>query len=149
MGKDRLAAQSLERALARGVRFNVNDLAWIYAASADAEVRNPARAVELAKTAVGTKPNEGVFWNTLGVAYHAAGAPNDALAALEKSMALRDGGDAFDWFFVAMSKHKLEQGDARQWFDKAVAWMDEHKPDDPELRRFRAEAAKVLGLEAK
>jgi hypothetical protein len=64
-------------------------------------------------------------------------------------MALCDGGDAFDWFFVAMSKHKLEQGDARQWFDKAVAWMDEHKPDDPELRRFRAEAAKVLGLEAK
>ena len=35
---------------------------------------------------------------------------------------------------------------AREWFDKAVAWTDKHQPDDPELKRFRAEAEEVLGL---
>jgi hypothetical protein len=64
-------------------------------------------------------------------------------------MRLRAGGDAYDWFFVAMAKHKLEQDDAREWHDKAVAWMEEHKPDDEELKRFRAETERLLGIVAK
>ena len=30
-------------------------------------------------------------------------------------------------------------------YDRAVAWMEKHKPDDPELRKFRAEATALLG----
>jgi hypothetical protein len=30
--------------------------------------------------------------------------------------------------------------EARKWFDRAVAWTQEHAPDDEELKRFRAEA---------
>ena len=62
-------------------------------------------------------------------------------------MELKSGGDAFDWFFVAMAKHKLGQKDARKWYDKAVAWMAKNRPDDQELKRFRAEAKDVLGIE--
>jgi hypothetical protein len=29
---------------------------------------------------------------------------------------------------------------------KAVAWMEKHKPDDEELKRFRAEAEELLGI---
>ncbi|MHC4164055.1 MAG: hypothetical protein ACYSUM_18170 [Planctomycetota bacterium] len=47
---------------------------------------------------------------------------------------------------LAMEKHKLGQKDAREWYDKAVAWMDKHKPDDQELKRVRAEAEEVLGI---
>ena len=50
-------------------------------------------------------------------------------------MKQRKGGDAFDWFFVAMAKHKLRQKDAREWYDKAVVWMDKHRADDKELKR--------------
>jgi hypothetical protein len=39
-----------------------------------------------------------------------------------------------------------EKDRAREWFGKAVAWMDRHKPTDEELRNFRAEAAALLGL---
>ena len=31
-------------------------------------------------------------------------------------------------------------------YDRAVAWTDKKKPNDPELRQFRAEAAALLGL---
>ena len=33
---------------------------------------------------------------------------------------------------------------ARMWFDRAVEWMDRHKPLNDELRRFRAEAETTL-----
>jgi hypothetical protein len=35
---------------------------------------------------------------------------------------------------------------ARRWYHKGVAWMDRHAPRDPALRRYRAEAAGVLGV---
>ena len=38
---------------------------------------------------------------------------------------------------------------ARQWYDKAVSWMDKNKPQDDELRRFRAEAEALLGIPEK
>jgi hypothetical protein len=30
-------------------------------------------------------------------------------------------------------------------YDRAVAWTEKNKPNDPELRRFRSEAAALLG----
>ena len=62
-------------------------------------------------------------------------------------MELGDGGGVFDWFFLAMAHWKLgNQEEARRWYDKAVEWTDEHGPGDEELRRFRAEAAELLGV---
>jgi hypothetical protein len=72
---------------------------------------------------------------------------NDAITALEKSMSLRNGGMSLDWFFVAMACWQLERRDeARQWYDRAIGWMEKYDPKHHELRRFRAEAAAVLGL---
>ncbi len=48
------------------------------------------------------------------------------MAALERSMQLRQGGDAFDWFILAMVHHHLNQPDeARKWLDKAVQWIEQ------------------------
>ena len=64
-----------------------------------------------------------------------------AIAALEKSMELRKGGDSNDWFFLAMAHWQLGEKDkAREWYDRAVQWMDKNQPKNEELRRFRAEA---------
>ncbi|MHC4578191.1 MAG: protein kinase domain-containing protein [Planctomycetota bacterium] len=125
----------------------LNRVAWILATSENAEVRNAKRAVEFAETATDLAPQEGAFWNTLGAALCRAEEWPDAWRALEKSMDLTAGGSAFDWFFVAIAKHNLDHKDARDWYDKAVAWMEKHKPDDEELKRFRAEAEEVLGIE--
>ncbi len=67
--------------------------------------------------------------------------------ALEKSMELRDGGDAFDWFFAAMAHwHLGNKPLARSWYDKAVTWMEKNQPKDEELIRFRAETAALLDV---
>ena len=50
-------------------------------------------------------------------------------------------------FFLAEVHWRLDQKDlARRWYDKAVEWMDKNRPDDEDLRRYRAEAAEVLGI---
>ena len=60
------------------------------------------------------------------------------------------GGGAHDLFFLAMTY--WQQGnkqEARTFYDRAVAWTDKNKPNDPELRRFRAEAAALLSQAGK
>ncbi|HUE74171.1 MAG TPA: protein kinase [Pirellulaceae bacterium] len=127
-----------------------NNLAWLLATTPEAKRRDPAQAVALAQKAVELDPKNAAYPNTLGVAQYRAGDWKAAIAALEKSLELRKGGDSFDWFFLAMAHWQLGEKDkAREWYDKAVQWMDKHQPNDEELRRFRAEAAELLGVKDK
>jgi tetratricopeptide (TPR) repeat protein len=113
--------------------------------------------VELARAAVTRRSREGTFWNTLGVAHYRAGDWKAAIAAFDKSINLQAGGDAFDWFFLAMAHCKLgNRGEARKRYDQAVEWLEKNGPmltTNPqwadELRRFRAEAEETLGLKKK
>jgi tetratricopeptide (TPR) repeat protein len=121
-----------------------NSLAWFLATSSEPRFRNPALALELAKKAVTVRPRIGEYRNTLGVAHYRNGDYRAAIAELEESMKMRSGGDSFDWFFLAMAHWRLGDHDkARKWFDQAVQWMANRKPND-ELRRFRTEAETLL-----
>jgi len=122
--------------------------AWFLATSPLVDLREPARAVELARKTVELTPADRAHWNTLAVALYRAGELEQALDAFGRSGELGNGGDAYDWFFVAIAKHKLKQGGAKKTYERAVAWMDKNKPDDEELKRFRAEAEEVLGIKA-
>jgi serine/threonine protein kinase/tetratricopeptide (TPR) repeat protein len=147
---DRALADFAKAIELQGPQANPNDLAWLLATCPDPKFRNAARAVELMKKAVETYPTTGTFWNTLGVAHYHAGDWNAAQTALHKSMELSKGGNSVDWFFLAMTH--WQQGDrdeARKWYDQAVAWMDQNQPENDELRRFRAEAEGLLGLDKK
>jgi eukaryotic-like serine/threonine-protein kinase len=127
-----------------------NELAWLLATCPDVKSRDPGRAVASARKAVELGPEKGAFWNTLGVAAYRAGDWAEARTALAKSMALGRGGDAFDWFFLAMAHwQRGEREEARKWYQQAVAWAEKHRPRDEELRRFRGEAAELLGMKAK
>jgi len=126
-----------------------NNLAWLLATCPDPKFRDASRTVELAKKAVELAPNEVYLWNTLGAAHYRAGDWLAAKTALEKSMELRSGGDSFDWFFLAMVYWQLDnQQEARNWRDKAVAWMDSNANDNEELRRFRTEAEQLFEKES-
>lgn len=120
-----------------------NHVAWMRAMSPDSGPRETA--VALARRATELAPDRQTYWNTYGVALYRAGQWGEALRILERSVAL--GGDACDWFFVAMAKQRLGKDDARAAYDKAVALMERHEPDDEELKRFRAEAKELLGIE--
>jgi eukaryotic-like serine/threonine-protein kinase len=122
-----------------------NALAWLLANRPDARPHDPARAVSLAKQAVALAPADGTYWSTLGVAEYRAGNAKAAAAALEESMRLRPGGDAYDWLFLAMVRRRLgDTADARRWYDRAVTWIETNAPHDRELLRFRTEAARLL-----
>jgi tetratricopeptide (TPR) repeat protein len=124
-----------------------NNLAWLLATCPDAALRNPRRAVELASKAVELERAQGMYRNTLGVAHYRAGDWTSAVEALNKSIELREGGDAFDWFFLAMAEwQRGNKDDAGKWYDKAATWRAEKARDNEELGRFEAEAREVLGL---
>jgi hypothetical protein len=124
-----------------------NNLAWLLATCPETAVRDPKAAVENAMIATELEPNQGTFWNTLGVAYYRDGKLDDADRALRRSMELRSQGDSFDWFFLAIVEFKKGHRDeARDWYDKAVSSYQKAAPFDRELHRFHAEAARELGL---
>jgi len=125
-------------------------MAWFLATCPEPKFRNVPRAVELAKKAVRLAPSEYRMRSTLGVCLYRAGDWKAAVTALEKSTQLSQGGDSFDWFFLAMAQGQLgEKAEARKWFDQAVEWMEKNEPRNEELRRFRAEATELLGVNDK
>jgi tetratricopeptide (TPR) repeat protein len=132
------------------LRKALKDLAWALATDPVPARRDPRRAVSVAREAVEMSPQEGDYHNTLGVALYRAERWKEAVATLEKSMELRKGGDSNDWFFLAMAHWKLGKKEkAREWYDRAVQWMDKNQRKNEQVRRFRAEAADLLGLTEK
>jgi tetratricopeptide (TPR) repeat protein len=121
---------------------DLNDLAWLLATASKDTVDDPVQAAVWAATAVEHAPEDATYWNTLGVAYYGAGKWQDAIAALENAVKLGSGGTSFDHFYLALAQ--IQCGDtqaARSWYDRAVAWMDAHKPRHAALLRLRGETA--------
>jgi serine/threonine protein kinase len=149
LGQHALAEQAYRQALKLDPdNAEVQDrLARLLATCPAPRLRDARQAVDLAKKAVARAPRNGAFWNTLGIAQYRAQEWRAAVASLEKSMQLRKGGDASDWFFLAMAHWRSGAKDkAREWYDRAVRWVEKNRPKDEELGRFRAEAAALLGL---
>jgi serine/threonine protein kinase/Flp pilus assembly protein TadD len=125
----------------------LGQLAWFLTTCPDAAFRDPPRAVELAQKAVARTPASAAAWNLLGLASHRAGDAKAALAALERAVELRKGGNGYDLFGLALAHGQLgNQEQARRWYDQAVQWMDQKKAQATPLRRLRAEAAALLGI---
>src|SRR5262249_16722592 len=102
---------------------------------------------EWASKATVRSPLSPQAWNTLGIAHYRLGEYESAIAALERAMKLRPSEHASDQFFLAMAYWRNhDERQARQWYEKAVTWMDKNGLQDPELLRYRAEAAEVLGV---
>jgi serine/threonine protein kinase/Flp pilus assembly protein TadD len=126
---------------------SLNEAAWILAAGGDLGLRHPAESLKLARRATELKPGEGTYWNTLGVAHYRAGNWKEAVTALERSQALRKGGDSFDWFFLAMAHWQLgEKEPAHTDYLRGVQWLEKNQPKNEELRRLRTEAGKLLEI---
>jgi serine/threonine protein kinase/Flp pilus assembly protein TadD len=123
-----------------------NDLAWLLATCPQAEFRNPAEAVVLARQAVQMSPTCGPLWNTLGVAQYRAGQWKAAVGSLRESMRLRGGGDSSDWLFLAMAYWQLgDKVQAHEWCDRARQDVQKDPLCEP-LARYRDEAEALLGL---
>lgn len=70
-----------------------------------------------------------------------------AIEAMKNSAVAQSIGTAREWFFIAMAHwHLGQKQEAHQWYDQAVAIQENSAPDDAELRRLRAWAARLLEL---
>ena len=65
-----------------------NNLAWVYVKCTDPAVRNPAKAIKLARGAVLDLPSDYSIWNTLAEAYYADAQYDRALRAAESAWRL-------------------------------------------------------------
>jgi len=147
----------LVEVLAKGVGENLpgpkdlanlqQDLARLCALGPDPESRNPARAVELAKAAVENDPTHPTAWHALGLAHCMAGSPEEAIAAVEKSIELTGTGDALNWFVRCMARWQLgDQDGARSDYNLALEWLrsDLSKPYRGIAEPYQVEASKRL-----
>jgi tetratricopeptide (TPR) repeat protein len=123
----------------------LNNLAWGIVRRPQAPAGTRELVVQIARQAVEKAPEKGEYWNTLGVAdYRVANWPS-AITALEKSCALRKGGDSFDFFFLAMAYWQLGDKDqARLWHQKAIDALPKNGPINQELALFQQEAAALI-----
>jgi serine/threonine protein kinase len=111
------------------------------------EFRDVRQAVRIARGLVEGQPENSSYWATLGVAHHAAGDHRAAVFALKKSLQLPGGQASSSGFFLAMAHWQLgEKEQARQCYDRAVAWMEKHELRSEDNRRPRRGAAKLLGI---
>src|SRR3954452_13779230 len=100
----------------------------------------------MAERAVGLKPGDAMYRNTLGVAYYRAGRYREAVETLRPNLERQDDrGLANDLYFLAMSHHRLGASErARDYYDWAVRWVRMQKGLDAalleELAAFSAEA---------
>jgi tetratricopeptide (TPR) repeat protein len=130
---------------------SLNYLASFLATCPDPKFRDPKRAVELAKRSVELAPRSEWSWQVLGWARYRTADWTDSITALEKSIELRkDGGDSFNWFYLAMAYWQSgDKAAARKWYDRAVEWMEKNLPKDQRLLRIRAEADDLMNKKIK
>jgi eukaryotic-like serine/threonine-protein kinase len=127
----------------------LNYLAWTYA-TAPPPLRDPAKALVHARTAVRLTPDIGTYHNTLGVALYRLGQFREAVIELEKSLAVsRPPDSAWDLFFLAMCRVQLGDTDqAKLDFERACRLQAEAQAaagDVEELKAIHGEAADIIG----
>jgi serine/threonine protein kinase/Tfp pilus assembly protein PilF len=142
----REAVALLERLTAEHAGANCpRQLAWLLATCPHPGVRDAPRAVALARQAADRAPQSASAWGVLGAAHGRAGEWPAALAAVQRAVALPGGGDATDYFWLALAQAHLGRPDlARASYETAVRRMEADEPGDRELGRLRAEAEGLL-----
>jgi tetratricopeptide (TPR) repeat protein len=146
-----------------------SETAWACVLAPDA-VGDWSKVVALAEIAQKRDPKSPVCQATLGAVLYRAGRFEEAVQRLTEADRLvpepMEGArrsPAETWFFLAMAHHRAGHAEeAKKWLDKATAWavkaLREHETrTGPRLdfyrrvmlKRFRAEAADLLGITAK
>jgi tetratricopeptide (TPR) repeat protein len=125
-----------------------DSFSWLLATCADPALRDPAKAVALAKAAVEQDQHDDHYRLTLAVALYRAGDWKASLAALEAADKLSQAGVTWKGFVRAMALWRLgNKLDARKHYDEAAARLEKDTSQHGDLVRLRAEAAILLGIE--
>ena len=114
-----------------------NDLAWFLISQPGLNNDDSQLALRLATQTTQANPDIAAFWNTLGAAFYRTGSHSDAIAALERSIALSGEGTGFDFVFLSLVSAQLGQDEqARHWKTQADAWIGQHGSHRAEISRL-------------
>jgi serine/threonine protein kinase/Flp pilus assembly protein TadD len=143
----------------------LDELAWALVTHEQPALRDPGRAVNLAKEAVELAPLSESAWQWLGWVQYRIGNWEDSIETLEKSCKLQPGGtgDASQWIVLALAHAKLaaqeglpekerahHQAEARRRYEQADRQIDSRWPVRPidvvpqATWDFRAEARELM-----
>ena len=136
--------------------FAINAAAWFLSFFQNPDYRDPDLALLLARRVVSLASDRdgnrlhlaaGLrSYFILGLAEYRVRDYDAARKALERSIKLRDGGDAYEWFVMAMVLARQDEIDrARELHAKAVRWMRRYRYSDFELHFLDEEATALLG----
>jgi tetratricopeptide (TPR) repeat protein len=110
------------------------------------ELRDPARAVNLARDAVRRFPQHGRLWSVLGLSCYRAGDCRGAIDAAEQSMRLENGDDALNRLIFAVAYHQAGNEQAsRRWYRSVIHRIDSLPNWPADMATLREEAAALLG----
>jgi superkiller protein 3 len=122
-------------------------LAWALLFFSKRQLGDFYEALRYAREAVALAPQDEKSLRTLALAEYRERNWNNALAAIEKLTALRNGRTAIDWFILSLVHWR--RGDkerARVSFNEAVTRTKPDVAEDTELCQLWTEAAELLGL---
>jgi serine/threonine protein kinase len=135
------------------IPLTCSELAWMLITSPVSGPTEMARGLQLAQRAVAKLPSEvseptdspGYCYAVLGMAHYRNEDWQSAADALTKSVELKTRINHADGLFLAMALWQLgKQDESRNRYSESLAWMEQLKPLNPQLRRFRTEAADFL-----
>jgi tetratricopeptide (TPR) repeat protein len=125
-----------------------DDVAWLLVTCPAKQFRDPERAIALAKKELQHEPLSASVWGILALAQMRSGKLQEASESVQQSMELSSGGNSLQWYGMAMLKWQQDEKlKAKEWYDRAVEWMDNKAPNDLEMRGLRDEAARLLGID--
>ena len=147
-GRAEEAAQQADALIKESTAEELYVHAWYMATRADTAAGVADLAVVLAQRSVEMKSNSAYMWTTLGIAHYRAGSWKESIDALQTSFEHRSGRiDGYNGFFLAMARWQLgDEGEAWQWYEQAVEWMEKNRPPAEQLVRYRAEAEQLLQI---
>jgi eukaryotic-like serine/threonine-protein kinase len=123
-------------------------------------------AIACFRKAIELDPKSDHAWQNLGWVQYRAGNWKASIDALETSCKLQNPGDCGQWIVMSLAHGKLanekdlpeqerdrHKTEARRWYERAVkqidSWSARGEGVDQEIRAFRAEASKLLGVKEK
>jgi WD40 repeat protein/tRNA A-37 threonylcarbamoyl transferase component Bud32 len=108
-------------------------VAWTWSvAPTSAAADFKKRIVPLAEQAVANDANNYFYRRALGTALYRAGQFEAAVQELNAATSLRKQPAPSVWLFLAMAHHRLGHAEeARQWLDKAGAWIEQARAAKP------------------
>jgi len=123
----------------------LNNIAWILTTCPIKSLRDPPRAVALARRATDKAPNMPTYWDTLGAALYRTGEWKQAKEALRRALELSRDGIPQSMLFLSMTACRL--GDRRTAWDRhnqVASWLVLCQRENCEVQRIAAEERDVL-----